>query len=503
MNIANILSRTARTFADLPALAHGTEIIANYRQFNNSAAALAGALRKKFNLQKGDRVALIMKNHPQYWIALFAIWRAGLVAVPINAKLHISDFQYILENSQSSLCFATPELQEQLAKLKNAPPTFDIADQAYLELLNHSPLPMTDCAPDDLSWLFYTSGTTGKPKGAMLSHRNLLCAITSYFSDVTSLNPGDAVVHSAPQTHGSGLYGLPLIAKGGIQVTPLSGGFDPVETVELIEHYPGSCFFFAPTMIHRLINSGALTNRDTSNLKLIVYGGGPMYEADIRTALDALGPKFCQIYGQGEAPMTITVLSQWELAHNTDHPKRAERLASVGVERTDVEVRIVDEQGADMPLGDVGEIIVRGDVVMLGYWQNEAATRDTIKDGWLYTGDMGCIDQDGFITLKDRSKDLIISGGTNIYPREIEEVLLTHPNIDEVSIVGRPHPEWGEEVIAFIAVKSGKTVDAGELDQFCIDHMARFKRPKEYIFKSELPKNNYGKILKTELRREL
>lgn len=503
MNIANILSRTARTFADFPALAHGTEIIANYRQFNDCAAALAGALREKLNLQKGDRVALIMKNHPQYWIVLFAVWRAGLVAVPINAKLHISDFQYILENSQSSLCFASPELKEHLAKLENAPPILDISDQEYLELLNHPPLPMTDCAPDDLSWLFYTSGTTGKPKGAMLSHRNLLCAITSYFSDVTSLNPGDAVIHSAPQTHGSGLYGLPLIAKGGIQVTPLSGGFDPNETMDLIEHYPGSCFFFAPTMIHRLVNSGALKGRDTSNLKLIVYGGGPMYETDIRTALDALGPKFCQIYGQGEAPMTITVLTQWELTHNTHHPKRSARLASVGVERTDVEVRIVDDRGTDMPLGEVGEIIIRGDVVMLGYWQNEIATRETIKDGWLYTGDMGCIDQDGFITLKDRSKDLIISGGTNIYPREIEEVLLTHLSIDEVSIVGRPHPEWGEEVIAFIAVKTGKTVDAEELDQFCINHMARFKRPKKYIFKAELPKNNYGKILKTELRREL
>ncbi len=503
MNIANILSRTARTFASLPALAHGTEIVADYRQFDNSAAALAGALRGKYNLQKGDRVALIMKNHPQYWIALFAVWRAGLVAVPVNAKLHITEFQYILENSESRLCITTPELGDQLANIKNAPPILNISDPEYPALLNHAPLALTESAPDDLAWLFYTSGTTGKPKGAMISHRNLLCAITSYFSDVTSINPGDAVIHSAPQTHGSGLYGLPLIAKGGIQVTPLSGGFDPIETVELIEHYPGSCFFFAPTMIHRLVNSGALAGRDTSNLKLIVYGGGPMYEADIRTALDAIGPKFCQIYGQGEAPMTITVLSQWELAQNSDHPRRSERLASVGVERTDVEVRIVDENGENTPMGEVGEIIVRGDVVMLGYWQNETATQETIRDGWLHTGDMGCIDQDGFITLKDRSKDLIISGGTNIYPREIEEVLLTHPSIDEVSIVGRPHPEWGEEVVAFIAFKAGKAVDARELDQFCIDHMARFKRPKEYIFKTELPKNNYGKILKTELRQEL
>lgn len=503
MNIANLLLRTARTFTNSPALAHGTKIVATYGEYEAKTAALAGTLTTKYNLQKGDRIALIMKNHPEYWIALFAVWRAGLVAVPVNAKLHISEFEYILENSESKLCIATSMIADQLKSHKLVADTLDISDLEYLSLFEHAPLEMVDCAPDDLAWLFYTSGTTGKPKGAMLSHRNLLCAVTSYLSDVTSINPGDAVIHSAPQTHGSGLYGLPLIAKAGIQVTPESGGFDPIETFELIEHYPGSCFFFAPTMIHRLINSPALETADTTNLKLIVYGGGPMYESEIRKALTALGPKFCQIYGQGEAPMTITALSQWELAQNADHPKRAERLASVGTERTDVEVRIVDENGGDMPIGEVGEIIARGDVVMLGYWKNPKATAETIKDGWLYTGDMGCTDTDGFITLKDRSKDLIISGGTNIYPREIEEVLLTHPAIDEVSVVGRPHIEWGEEVVAFIACKKGQMITIEELDALCLDHMARFKRPKEYIFKDELPKNNYGKILKTELRNEL
>ena len=201
--------------------------------------------------------------------------------------------------------------------------------------------------------------------------------------------------------------------------------------------------------------------------------------------------------------MTITVLSQWELSQNANHPNHAARLASVGVERTDVEVRIADEKGDELPIGEVGEIIVRGDVVMLGYWKNPTATAETIKEGWLYTGDMGCMDTDGFLTLKDRSKDLIISGGTNIYPREIEEILLTHPAIDEVSVVGRPHPEWGVEVVAFITCKKSQTVKSDDLDAFCLNHMARFKRPKEYIFKSELPKNNYGKILKTELRKEL
>jgi len=503
MNIAILLSRTARTFADQPALAHGTEIIATYAEFDAQSAALAGALLGEYGLHSGDRVALIMKNHPQYWIALFAIWRAGLVAVPINAKLHINEFRYILENSGSKLCFATSELAKNLIPLSDLVQIINTSSPRYNDLKTGKGAVMADKDPDDLAWLFYTSGTTGKPKGAMLSHRNILCSVMSYFADVTAITPGDAVIHSAPQTHGSGLYGIPLIAKGGIQVTPSSGGFDPAETLALIAHYPNSCFFFAPTMVHRLINADCFKGAETRNLKLIVYGGGPMYEADIRKALGALGPKFCQIYGQGEAPMTITALSQWELSKNTGHPRRSERLASVGAERTDVEVRIINETGDECATDEIGEITVRGDVVMLGYWKNEAATNEALRDGWLYTGDMGCKDQDGFITLKDRSKDLIISGGTNIYPREIEEILLTHPSVDEVSIVGRPHADWGEEVVAFIVVKTGCSVDTDTLDAFCIEHMARFKRPKEYLFIKTLPKNNYGKVLKTDLRNRL
>ncbi|MBT4090569.1 MAG: long-chain fatty acid--CoA ligase [Deltaproteobacteria bacterium] len=500
MNIANLLTRTAYTFPDLPALAHGMDITATYREFADQSAALAGALVNELSLEKGDRVALIMKNHPEYWVALFASWQAGLVAVPVNAKLHLKEFRYIIEHSGARLCFATLELARELKNLSNIVKVIDTSDPDYSKLKTHSPVPAAEVTPDDLAWLFYTSGTTGKPKGAMLSHRNLLCCTMSYFADVTHINPGDAAIHSAPQTHGSGLYGLPLIAKGGIQVTPKSGGFDPAETLDLIAHYPNSCFFFAPTMVHRLINSEAFSGADTRNLKLIVYGGGPMYEADIRKALDAIGPKFCQIYGQGEAPMTITALSQWELTHNSNHPRRSERLASVGTARTDVEIRIVDQTGKPSPAGEVGEITLRGDVLMLGYWQNEDATRDTIRDGWLYTGDMGYFDNDGFLTLKDRSKDVIISGGTNIYPREIEEVLLTHPAVDEISVIGRYHPDWGEEVVAFVVLSSKTEPDTTELDAHCLKHLARFKRPKAYFFVEALPKNNNGKVLKTELR---
>ena len=418
MNIAKLLARTAETYPDLPALAYGKDIVATYREYAEQVAGLAGALRGKLGLDAGGRVALIMKNHPEYWVALFAVWRAGLVAVPVNAKLHINEFRYILENSESRLAFATAELADELAPLIPDLPALEtvvsVHDKEYQALKKESPLALQDAAPDDLAWLFYTSGTTGKPKGAMLSHRNLLVSVLSYFADVTALSPGDAVIHAAPQTHGSGLYGLPLIAKGGIQVTPESGGFDPAETLELIAHYPNSCFFFAPTMIHRLISSPAFEGADTRNLKVIIYGGGPMYEADIRRAIDAIGPRFVQIYGQGESPMTITGLSM-DMIRDETHPRRSEILASVGTERTDVEVKVVDSHDKPLPVGEIGEIVVRGDVVMLGYWKNPEATEEALRGGWLHTGDMGCFDEAGFLTLKDRSKDMIISGGTNIY----------------------------------------------------------------------------------------
>jgi acyl-CoA synthetase (AMP-forming)/AMP-acid ligase II len=227
-----------------------------------------------------------------------------------------------------------------------------------------------------------------------------------------------------------------------------------------------------------------------------------MYVADIEEAVAVMGPRFVQIYGQGESPMTITALSR-ALVADRSHPRWRERLGSVGVAQSCVEVRVGDENGRSLPTGETGEVLVRGAPVMLGYWRNPEATAKTIRDGWLWTGDMGSLDDDGFLTLKDRSKDVIISGGSNIYPREVEEVLLLHPAISEVSVVGRPSKEWGEDVIAFVVAKPGMTVETPDLDRHCREHIARFKRPKSYIFESELPKNNYGKVLKTALRARL
>jgi len=234
-------------------------------------------------------------------------------------------------------------------------------------------------------------------------------------------------------------------------------------------------------------------------IKTITYAGGPMYVADIIEAVDVLGDKFVQVYGQGECPMGITALRR-EFVSDRSHDNWKARLGSVGAAQSPVLVRIADAVGTTLPFGEIGEILVSGSIVMRGYWQNPQATAKTIRDGWLRTGDMGAMDADGFVTLHDRSKDMIISGGSNIYPREVEEVLLEHESVAEVAVVGRQEADWGEVVVAFIVQVAGQVVKPEALDAHCIAHIARFKRPKAYRFVTELPKNNYGKILKTKLR---
>jgi len=293
------------------------------------------------------------------------------------------------------------------------------------------------------------------------------------------------------------------IKRASPSAGPIRPGADPAEIARLLPHWPGMSFFAAPIMVKRLAGDPAIAGADLTSLKTIIYGGAPMYLADLEVALDALGPRLAQIYGQGETPMTITALSKADHA-DRDHPRRSERLQSVGVARTDVEVRVVDDDGTALPAGETGEIVVRGDVVMSGYWEQPEATAEAIRDGWLHTGDVGSFDADGYLTLRDRSKDLIISGGMNIYPREVEEALLRHDGVAAVSVVGRPDPEWGEAVVAFIvAVDAEHPPTVEQLDQLCLERIARYKRPKDYRFVDALPTNNYGKVLKRELRDRL
>jgi acyl-CoA synthetase (AMP-forming)/AMP-acid ligase II len=506
MNIASLLIKSAQAFPGQIALARGETPHLTYRNLLRKASVMATHLRYRIKLQPGDRVAFAMTNCVESIEIMYAIWHAGLVAVPMNARLHPREFAFILLNSGARVCVVTPDLAESIGAIKGDCPTLEriveTATRDYTFMAVGDPVQVADAAPTDPAWLFYTSGTTGRPKGATLTHRNLLAMSLNYYADVDRPQPGGSILHVAPISHGSGLWNFPMLGRGVTQVFPESGRYEVPETVALLRRWPDATIFLAPTMVKRLIDHPSAAEIRPGEIRTISYGGAPMYVSDLKKSLDLLGNVMVQLYGQGESPMTITHLSRAEHA-NRDHPRWEQRLASAGIADSCVEVRVVDEDGRPMPVGEIGEIVVRGETVMAGYWQDVQATARSLRQGWLWTGDVGCFDEDGFLTLKDRSKDMIISGGSNIYPREIEDVLNTHPAVAECSIVGRPHPEWGEEAVAFVVLREGRQASPAELDALCLDNIARYKRPKDYRFIDALPKNNYGKILKTELRKQL
>ena len=499
MQLAHLLLKQALARGDAPALFHGTVLHARYGEWAARSAAAAARMREA-GLQPGDRVLLFMRNHPRYLELLWAAWWAGLVVVPVNAKLHAAEVAWIAQDAGARWAFVSADAAP--ATLPAVERQFEVDAPETSRLLEPLPqgfeLAVTEREATDLAWLFYTSGTTGRPKGVMLSQRNLLTMGLGYFADVDAVEPGDTMAYAAPMSHGCGLYAVPHLMAGARHVVPASGGVDPAELFALARALGPLSTFAAPTIVRRLVDHAqaqALTPADcAAAFKTVIYGGAPMYQADIERALRVMGPRFVQIYGQGETPMVGTVLSRRHLA-DSSHPQHAQRLASVGVAQTPVRVRV------DAPPGMPGEVLVQGDTVMAGYWRNPQASADAMRGGWLHTGDIGVMDGHGFLTLKDRSKDLIISGGSNIYPREVEEVLLTAPGVAETAVVGAPDAEWGEVVVAYVVAAPG-TLPA-TLDALCLSQIARFKRPKRYVFVDALPKNPYGKVLKTELRARL
>ncbi|MCT4654977.1 MAG: AMP-binding protein [Cohaesibacter sp.] len=504
MNPALWLARSAKRAPMAQALFHGTQQVATYGEFAAQAASVAGALAER-GIGKGDRVAIFMSNSPDYLVVMYGIWFAGAVAVPINGKLHIREAAWIMDNAEASLAFISDDIAHDLACVmtRESCALVSVNDQAFAAMKEASPLPApVSLDRDDMAWLFYTSGTTGTPKGVMMSCGNISAMVMGYFIEVDDVETTDSILYAAPMSHGAGIYNFMFVMRGCRHVVPLSGGFDAHEILELAPQIGNIAMFAAPTMVRRLVDVAKHTGQTGEGLKTIVYAGGPMYLADILDAVEVMGPRFVQIYGQGECPMAITALGRADVTDRA-HPRAMERLASVGLAQCMVEVRIVDEKGKGLPNGEIGEIVVKGSPVMLGYWRNPEATVQTLRDGWLWTGDMGFMDDDGYITMQDRSKDMIISGGSNVYPREVEEVLLTHEEVREVAVVGQVDEEWGELVVAFVVTTADSKLDDKALDHLCLDNIARFKRPKFYHFVDELPKNNYGKVLKTELRERL
>ncbi|WP_050465717.1 AMP-binding protein [Herbaspirillum autotrophicum] len=505
MNLSHLFQRSVQQYGARPALACGTRTALTYTELDQRIRALAWWLRHTLKLMPGDRILLAMKNCPEYMELLLASWHAGLCVVPVNSKLHTNEIAYMLRDSGADVCITQGALYQALLPLAaDFPPlqVIDIGSGQYQQATNSPALEPTPLDEDDLAWLFYTSGTTGRSKGVMLTHRNMVSMAMHFLIDVQTLSSADVIVHVAPMSHGSGLYSIPYLIKGGLQVVPESGGLDEAELFGLFNAYDKVSLFAAPTIVTRLLQHSRQHTVSWPGLRCIMVGGAPFYVEDIKSAVACFGPRIAQMYGQGETPMTISALSAELLAAAVARDDNA-MLASVGFAQTAIGVTIADTDGNPVAAGVPGEVIVRGATVMAGYWNNPDATAQTIGGGALRTGDIGLLDERGLLHLKDRSKDVIISGGTNIYPREVEEALLTHAAVEEVSVVGAADPEWGESVVAFVVCHAGQVVSEQELDAVCIQQIARFKRPKRYIFVSNLPKNGTGKVLKRELQKTL
>lgn len=497
MNIARFLEEAARQHGDRPAIYLGQHCLLEYHGLADHVARLAGGLAA-MGVRAGDRVAIFMENHQKYIEILYAIFHAGGVAVPLNARLHPKELNYILNNSGARWAFCSDHSLSILSEAGFSGEVISVDGQDYQGLMQKPPLALVARSTDDLAWLFYTSGTTGQPKGAMLSHGNLALMAMSYVLEVDDVQPDAQLLHCAPMSHGSGMYNFPHILRGASQIIPESGGFDVDEIARLCTFHREVSFFAAPTMVHRLVQN-ARADAHFTGLRQITYGGGPMLSAHIEAAIARFGQKFSQIYGQGECPMTISRLPRFAHAPSYQPETYRARIGSVGQAFHLVDVRIDSQQGHVVEGYETGEIMVKSPVVMLGYWQNPDASAAAIDAGWLRTGDIGYMDGKGYLHLVDRAKDVIISGGNNIYSREVEDVLITHPDVLEVAIVGRPDPEWGERVVAFIGHGDRPAPARETLDHLCRAHISRYKCPKEYRYMAHIPKNFYGKIDKKNL----
>jgi fatty-acyl-CoA synthase len=493
LNLFALLDQTAARHGDRGAVYLGERRLHTWSDLRERALRLAASLRE--GSSPGARIAVASENRPEIVELMFAVWAAECVFVPVNYKLHPREMVQILDDACAARVFTSPKIAAGLTGATGVP-VEAVDSAAYQSRLAATPsAPPRTTDPAALAWLFYTSGTTGRSKGAMLSHRSLMAMTVAHLADFDAADQDCSLVHGAPMSHGSGLYIPPYVSRGARQVIPESGAFDPGEFLDLCEHHPGCSAFLAPTMVQRLVDTGRGRPR---HLRTVVYGGGPMYVDSLKRAMAAFGPIFTQLYGQGEAPMTITGLRQCD--HIADNGWADDAmLGSVGYARSGVDVAVLRADGTSAAQGEIGEIVCRGDVVMSGYWNNPDAAADTLKHGWLHTGDMGSFDERGYLTLRDRSKDVVISGGSNVYPREVEEVLLEHPAVSEACVVGAPDAEWGEVVVAFIV----GTAAERDLDAHLLGRIARFKRPKRYLYVDELPKNSYGKVLRRELRERL
>ena len=484
-----------------------------FSQLNERVNRLANGLLK-LGIKKGDRVAFLQVNCNQCVETYFAVAKTGAIYMPLNFRARGNELSYILNIAEATTLLAgeryIPLINSIRPELKYLKRLISIENKHddmlyYEDVISSSPADevVTEIDDDDTTILLYTAGTTGFPKGVMLSHNSFAIYM---LENVTPADPlsEEGNILTVPLYHVAGIQAMMAAIYGG-RTLVMERQFDPKEWMELVEKEKANRAMMVPTMLKQLLDHPDFGKHDLSSLRVITYGAAPMPLPVIRKALEVFpGVSFINAFGQTETASTITSLSPEDhILSGTEEEKekKLKRLASIGKPMSDVEMKVIDDDGNELPQGEVGEIVARGPRVMTGYWKDEEKTAKTIdKDGWVHTGDVGYVDEDGYFFLSGRSSDMIIRAGENISPEELENVIRTHPKVEDVAVIGVPDETWGEEPRAVVIVKKGETVTEEEIMEHCRANLASYKRPRSVVFVDSLPRNPMGKLIKREIR---
>lgn len=497
--LRDVLFNNPRIDPDRPALITD-EGRMTYRELRDAVTRVAGALCRE-GVAVGDRVCVLLENKAEYIVSYFAITSIGAIYVPLNWRLHAAEHVILMQNSEPTVAILSSAFGETARAAQGDVPSlkrivsvggtlpgcaeFSEWSSAPAELSReHVP------TPDSAAIIVYTSGTTGLPKGVLLTHRSVVVDLHNV-ATYGQQTPESVVVHVSPLYHQTFVHVLVHLAFGGAVV--LMKKFDAGELLAAIERNKATYLFVAPTMLYEILDHPKLSSFDISSLQTVVYGAAPITGARLRQSIELLGSKLVQGYGLTEATSHVSYLSK------EDHLVAE---GSIGRGIPGVEVRVVDDAGNDCRPGEVGEIVVRGPTVMQGYWRAPEATAEAIVDGWLHSGDLARVDERGYMYIVDRKKDLVISGGANIYPRDVENVVAEYPGVAEVAAFGIPDPYWGEALVSAVVPRQGTTLESAAIQDFCRSRLGGYQVPKKIFVVPELPKNATGKVLKRELRRQ-
>lgn len=506
MNIRDLITRGATFFPEHPAVIYGEQRLTFQTVYQNANALANGLL--SLGLRQGDRVAFLLANSARSIEIDFAIFQSGMARVPLNTRLSEAEHHHMIEETEAKAILFTEEFADRVAALRPQLTTvrfFCLMDGqprfpwmlSVPELVATASREEPPIVPgeDDIATIQYTSGTTGTLKAAVHTQSTWVAMTTNILSALR-IEEGDRMLHAAPLTHASGTLVLPHWIRGAANA--ILPGFQPQEYLESVSRLQATTLNLVPTMIVMLLSHPGVEAYSFDSVRSLIYGASPMPREALRRGLRLWGPKFIQYYGQTEAPLILTLLDAKD--HVGDSSDAQERLLSCGRPTPTTAVRIVDEEGNPVPSGTIGEITVSSGQAMIGYWKAPELTNATLRDNWVHTRDMGYIDERGYVFLVDRKSDMIISGGFNIYPREIEEVLYQHPAVMEAAVVGVPDGVWVESVKAFVVLKAGQQTTEGQLIEFCKDRLASYKKPRSIEFLNTLPKNPTGKVVRRILR---